>query len=577
MRGQLARHSSLVKILVLGGASTLLACGNSKEDTTTPASDTGDKVVLAARSEVVAKAVTDVTTVEAGRLVFPASYAAALGKKPGDILIGDRQGKGTSGKNPVGFLRKVKSVTQSGNTIVVETDLATLPEAVTKLSFQGTLQSPQLTESGPVLESTGGIDTSIYRPQGGGKTIQIVNFAGKEIFNYNESVTLDTTPPKQIGFNAFAKFTKGSLNFTPTFDVGADIDSDLGSILNGQIPQPKLKSLHASATGKFEAEIELDAGIKLTTDLDAESFTKLVAKEIFKSDSATIADYDFDLGSLSVGPLPLPASAHFKAVLDCDLAWGGGVEVVVGGKASATITAGFKYENNQFSPTFEKSGDVSETGPTWTLDGVTRVKCSVTPTFQLNLFDMAVAEVWAKGYVNLGGSLTCGAPVGMPPVQQATFAGDAAAGVRAGLHAKVDVFGLIKYEKTCTLFDLEAPKGSFTKTFPLPSGQNASCAATDATPTPDEPPAPEKCFGAGDSSGAGGSGSGGGSGLGGSGGAGGSNQCNHDECTTGDPLGTECNECAKQVCAHDPYCCDEYWGYSCFDSVKKYCGKTCPN
>jgi hypothetical protein len=52
--------------------------------------------------------------------------------------------------------------------------------------------------------------------------------------------------------------------------------------------------------------------------------------------------------------------------------------------------------------------------------------------------------------------------------------------------------------------------------------------------------------------------------------------CTHDVCTAGDKLGQACDACTMKVCATDPYCCDTFWGLSCFDSVAKYCGKTCP-
>jgi hypothetical protein len=51
--------------------------------------------------------------------------------------------------------------------------------------------------------------------------------------------------------------------------------------------------------------------------------------------------------------------------------------------------------------------------------------------------------------------------------------------------------------------------------------------------------------------------------------------CTHDVCTAGDKLGQACDACTMKVCASDPYCCDTFWGLSCFDSVAKYCGKTC--
>lgn len=52
--------------------------------------------------------------------------------------------------------------------------------------------------------------------------------------------------------------------------------------------------------------------------------------------------------------------------------------------------------------------------------------------------------------------------------------------------------------------------------------------------------------------------------------------CTHDVCTSGERLGQACNSCTMIVCQHDPYCCDTYWGLSCFPDVQQYCGQTCP-
>ncbi len=51
--------------------------------------------------------------------------------------------------------------------------------------------------------------------------------------------------------------------------------------------------------------------------------------------------------------------------------------------------------------------------------------------------------------------------------------------------------------------------------------------------------------------------------------------CTHDVCTAGDPLGQACDSCTMTICANDPYCCDTYWGPSCFTDVQWYCGMTC--
>lgn len=601
----LRRSSWFLVLTALGGLGGAVACGNPDEGAPAPSSEAGSasSAVLAGNAEMVGQDAANAVVVEANRLLFPASFSGILAKKPGDILLGDRQQKGlTAGNNPHGFFRKVRSVRQEGGKIVVATEPAALTEAFQQLHFKTSIQGPALTADGPVGELNP--QGPGYLPQGGGKPIEILNFSGKTLFDVKEGVQVGG---KNVGFNAFAKVDTGFLKFTPSYDIGADVTPPKIS-LDG-ISLPKLNSFHASATGALDAQLVMHLGLKLDSDLDSATFTQLVAQKIFKAKDANLADYNLDLGSIKAGPVSIPINVQFTAVLACDFVWTGGAEVKYGGKANASITAGLKYENDQISPIFDKSASFEQIGPDWTLDGLVRVKCSIAPTLQLKLWDLGSAQIWSKAYAGIAGSLTCGEPSGNPPVQQGQVKGEALAGVRAGIKANLNLLGLVKYNKECTLFDLQSPKGEFSKSFALPSGEKASCAGGDLPFELEEPAAPEKCFGSG--GGSGGSGSGGANGTETGGGCkegvndvaagwtcelsqwndckcdcdcgvkdvdckdGECSGCGHDECTVGDPLGNSCSPCTEKVCAEDPYCCEEKWGPSCFVTVEKLCGKKC--
>lgn len=237
-----------------------------------------------------------------------------------------------------------------------------------------------------------------------------------------------------------------------------------------------------------------------------------------------------------------------------------------GGKASASITAGFSYDGKNVMPVFSKSLNLAQTGPSWTLDGVTRVSCTIHPQFELHLFDVAMAEVWADGYVDLGGSLSCGgADANGNQLGKVDSLADV--GAAAGVQAKVDVFGLYKWEKSCTLFD-ESASAQPSRTFVLPGGKNATCGPTDGYKlAPRQSANPASCFGADATPPDPSKGSDGGLIIG---------TCGHDVCTAGARLGQSCDTCTMKVCAKDPYCCDTFWGPSCFGDVQTECGKTCP-
>lgn len=605
------RSSWFVVLASLGAIGGVVACSGSDEvgGGSTPVDPSGSQATLSTHTEALSAEASDVVQVTDTQLVFPSSYASLLNKQAGDVLLGERQRPGTLGKNPQGFLRKVRSVHREGSTIVVDTEGAALVEAFQQLSFRTNVQGPAFTAEGPVGERTAD-GAGFLLPQGGGKTIEVLNFTGKKLFDVNKSVKLGD---KNIGIQAFAKVDQGYLNFTPSYDIGADIEPPKLNILGGggiDISLPKLKGFHASATGAMEAKLVLNAGIKLDTDLDSASFTQLIAQEVFKSPTATLADYPFDLGSVKAGPISIPINGGFKAVLACDFDWNSSAEVKYGGQVNASLKVGVKYENDKISPIFEKSGNLQQVGPDFQSDGLVKVKCKITPTFDLKLWDLGSAQIWASAYAGVGGSLSCKGGAADQP-KQATIDGKAIAGVRAGLKANLDLLGLIKFNKDCTLFDLSTGLKSYTKDFTLPGGSNATCTGDKKEIELEEPPAPEKCFGSGGGTGGtGGTGGSGGSGPGSSCTPGVENTpaqgwtcdskkwndckcdcdcgardpdcgdgecaaCDHDVCTVGTALGSKCDECTKKMCEVAPYCCEETWGVSCLARVEDVCGQKC--
>jgi hypothetical protein len=56
---------------------------------------------------------------------------------------------------------------------------------------------------------------------------------------------------------------------------------------------------------------------------------------------------------------------------------------------------------------------------------------------------------------------------------------------------------------------------------------------------------------------------------------GGSSSCAHDVCASGVGLAASCDPCASQVCAQDPYCCNDAWDSVCVGEVTSICQQTC--
>jgi hypothetical protein len=49
-----------------------------------------------------------------------------------------------------------------------------------------------------------------------------------------------------------------------------------------------------------------------------------------------------------------------------------------------------------------------------------------------------------------------------------------------------------------------------------------------------------------------------------------SGKCDHDACMKGTPLDPSCDTSAKDVCAHDSYCCTDSWDDLCVIEVDQY-------
>ncbi len=536
-------------VITLGAAA---ACGSSKDESKPQAAE--GEIVLAPGVTVLDETrAVDVTVLE-GKLVFPkATHPEMASKKAGDVLVGDA---GDPAKNPWGFLRKVVSVAEEGDQIVVTTEQATLEDVVQEGELAGTLTVPSILPTDPAAH------TKTLAPKGSGDPISLLDFSGKTLFSNTGSVEVNAG--KTLGYEASVVLSKGTLDFTPTWDVGAKIKPGLS--LKGLI-----KEAHVVATGTLDATAEFDASFKLIGDATGDDVAALIAKKVFKSASTTLADHEIKLPSLKLGFIKVPAHASFKATLKCDLNWSGETRVVVGGKASATVKAGARYDGDKITPEFGFSRSFERIGPEWTIQNDVGLRCAVVPEFRLSLWDVAAGSVVAEAYAGLEAKATCNA---------STLTGDVSGGAWAGAsakaHAKLDVFGLYEWEKECTLFDVRTPKASFSGSIPL--GKGSTC--TEVPATPDAPeitePAPA-CFGGKDVPG-GDAGPGPGVDAGPAGDAGDDAgeagvKCDHDVCSIGGPLTTGCTKddqagkCIESICKNDEYCCEHTWSASCVQHV----------
>lgn len=598
---------------LLGGIGfvALAACSAGKDAPAEPSGSAGnsgntDSTVELVKPVTVVEgpAADDVVVVDDTLTMPAATHAAVAAMKPGDVIVGDRGAPGST--NPTGFLRKVTSVDQQGAKLVVHTAPATLLEVVKSgaLAVQADLANAVAAATngaggsgsgatgagGSASGATGSGATGSGATSGASPT-KLADFAGKTILDKADSATLPSGA--KLGYHVWAKVKTGSVNFTPKVDVGATVKPDLSNLLGS------LKEAHLIANGKLDADLQLDVGLKLDGNATGKDVAELLAQKITGKLSSTLVDKQFSLGSGKLGPIPVPINARLVAKLDCDLKWGKEVSVIAGAKATATISAGFRFEKDAgMSPVFEHSEKLDVLPPVWTINGDVMLECSVTPELSVSLFDMASGVITVDAYAGLRGQAICDGKNLTGEVK-----GEAFAGLSAAVHAKLDAFGF-NWEKECSLFSLATPPLAVTGSFPL--GADATCTSTSATAfkrtTHAAPPA--SCFD-------GGSGSNSTPITGGSSGTcastagmvvtgwtcgaekwgdckcdcacgypdpdckvGECGACDHDTCTVGKALASTCTQdgqggaCIKAICDNDPYCCENTWSLSCIAHIE---------
>lgn len=467
---------------------------------------------------------TDVVEVEEHRLVFPSNVCDALKRyERGHVLLGDRQAEGTTGKNPTGFLRKVKSVT-CGDRVIVDTDPGTLEEAFEKLKLDW------------------GFDLPACEREDGNKTLG-VSYGGT-LFQYTG--TAKTAAGQDVPFTASASLD-AAVCLAPKYKVKADV----GFL--------KVRSFEATATGLLDSRLLVKAAVNVDPSVDAKTLAELANKPLTKTHTQKLVERDVPVASLDLGPVRIPATLHYEATLACDFTFTAPVEAEVGARATGQMTAGLTYNEGKLRPVYADSFQFTPVPPTFKKDGMLRAICTVTPQVELKLFDLVTGEITARATGGLGASQTCAGadPQGVP---QRLVSGDVGAGASATVTGKINLLGIKKWKRSCTLFDVSGAL-RYDRAYPNPGGAGEACLPAGSFPLPPpSTPNPEACFGDEEADGeppiiAG--------------------TCTHDVCTAGDKLGQQCDECTMKVCAVDPYCCDTYWGISCFDNVAKLCGRTC--
>ena len=230
---------------------------------------------------------------------FTQSTPALGALAPGDVMVGE-----ATANAPYGFLRKVTSVSSVGGQVVVETEAATLEDAIES----GAVHVSQSLTPDQVRNSAMLQGVSLARAQSLGEFY----FKLKDVVLYDDDGNLQTTDD-QITAN-------GSIRLEPRFDFSL------------VVRHWELEELSFTTSVDEEAEIEIKTEIEGT----------LIKREI------EIARYYFQPITVMVGWVPVV----IVPVLTVNVGVDGSVHVGVstGVTQEATFVAGLRYADNSWSP-----------------------------------------------------------------------------------------------------------------------------------------------------------------------------------------------------------------------------------
>lgn len=270
----------------------------------------------------------------------------------GDVMVGD-----VSAKAPYGFLRQVTNVTSSGGQVVVTTEATTLEAAIQ----QGAIQmSKQLTPAD--VEAMTLADGVSLKMQPNTTVLDDSFF-----FELNNVVLYDKDGDHGTTYDQLK--TNGSLEFAPGFDFDMTVRD-----------------------WKLE-ELEFLFNVDETVELEFEVEVEVVSIEAYYE----IARLHLGTVTVFVGSVPIVFLIEMPVYLrgDGDLSVGVTTKVV----QTANLTAGLRYEDNDWDPVANLTNDFTFEPPT--LSAGVNLKGYIDPPLSLLLYGVAGPFAGVNPYVEM--------------------------------------------------------------------------------------------------------------------------------------------------------------------------------
>jgi hypothetical protein len=466
------KHSPFCCLVALA----LAAACSSSDDT---ASNDGQIVYAADKLTVFSSQEADLIKVDPDRIIVPyVGYEKLLQKQAGDIVVSDR---GTpNGRNPYGFLRKVVTVAQEGDKIVIMTAQGALTDVIKSGKVAATLtpkyDSTTIKAIGPNGEPIGrsrdgfevgvGLDFDSDVSIEGSKEFS-VPIAGKQL-------------PIKTKAGLYGKVHTG---FEPSIDIGATLDWF------------NITEFHAIARGDFSAWLDLKATAEVSFDktwipskpgtpMDGTNWLSAMGdlyaaqkKYGALEQKKTLLSYSVPGPTFPVGPVPVVTDFNFDLELSCSLAVQGSMTLDFRTEVDAGFEGGIRFDKGQWSPVSGTHFNFTRQGPNLTGEADNSFDCYLKPKHQLRLYSAVGPYVYVQPYGGIGAKIKseCNSgKVGLPTCTTDLFG---SLGVKGGVGAKIEI-GILGVQwrqdiAEMPLFDLEFLPPSpplWTATFECPFG-----------------------------------------------------------------------------------------------------------
>ncbi len=401
------------------------ACTASPEDTDGEGLAEED-ATLAASVVVASPRAAAAANVEENRIVLPISDAGELrGLEPGAVLVSARGPSG--GHNPDGFLRRVASVSENGDSLVIQTSPATLTDAIVRGSMHASSAGPRA-----VYDDEAPEPASALRPLSKTDLRAVdVDFGGAMLFENTD----------EIGGARFVEsiyIDEGHLRAKPSVDVSLDIRDGRVSSFTAKVEGAMDTTMRASAL--VTAEGSFDEGTLASLAERKHEISRLVYQ------SRKIA-----LPNVMIGRVPVSPSVQFTVTLRCTLSFGGPLEAQAGVDATSFVRLAAMYRRGLWAPPAASDFDVHP------VFGITRgrsaaARCSLDTSAELSAYGVGGVTMALSPYLDF--DVRTENPAGATPALHYRVL----AGANGTMRGKADVLGVRQEDLSRDLFEWKSTK-----------------------------------------------------------------------------------------------------------------------